>query len=130
MSFIAPSAYAEIEIDTLLDQGIALFEKEDYKPARAIFEELVERQPENSNFHLWLGRCYGRIAEKTDWLNAMSMAKKTRKAFEKSVELDANNIDALEDLMEYYQDAPGFLGGSKKKAREIQERLERLAGEL
>ena len=126
---MTPYAYSEIE-DDLLSEGIDLFEKEDYKPARAIFEELVERQPENSNFHLWLGRCYGRIAEKTDWLNAMSMAKKTRKAFEKSVELDANNIDALEDLMEYYQDAPGFLGGSKKKAREIQERLERLAGEL
>jgi hypothetical protein len=28
--------------------------------------------------------------------------------------------------MQYYQEAPGFLGGSKKKAEEISERLKTL----
>ncbi|HEY5573594.1 MAG TPA: hypothetical protein VIK64_11315, partial [Anaerolineales bacterium] len=69
-------------------------------------------------------KCYGRLAEQSNFLAAYSLAKKTRKALERAVELDGNNVNALQDLMEYYRQAPGFLGGSKEKAAKIQERLE------
>ena len=127
ISFSFQKSFAESESDILLEQGIALYDKEDYNQAKNIFEKLIKVSPNNSNYHLWLGRSYGRIAENANWLKAISMAKKTRKAFEKAVELDETNIDALEDLMQYYLEAPGFLGGSKKKASVIHERLDRLS---
>jgi tetratricopeptide (TPR) repeat protein len=39
------------------------------------------------------------------------------------VELDTSNVDARSDLAEYYLEAPGFLGGSKDKARAQAEQL-------
>jgi len=130
LTLFVSAAFSETEIETSLEQGIAFFEKEDYYPAKDIFEKLVTFEPENSNFHHWLGKCYGRIAETASWLNAISMAKKTRNAFEKAVELDEQNINALEDLMQYYQEAPGFLGGSKKKANEIKKQLNRIENNI
>ena len=111
-------------------QGIELYEKEQYKDAVKIFQQLVAQEPENSNYYHWLGKNYGRIAENAPWLTAMSMAKKTRKAFVRAVELDEKNIDALKDLRQYYLDAPGFLGGSKKKARELEHKIEHILQNL
>ncbi len=114
----------------------ALFElgREFYSTARCdkaigIFEALVEKSPEESRYHHWLGKCYGRTAESANWLTAMSLALKTLESFRKAVELDGTNKPALEDLMQYYEDAPGFLGGSKKKAEEIRTRMEALQTE-
>ena len=107
-----------------------LYEETEYNEARLILEDLVEKHPNNSRYHHLLGKSYGRIAEMANPFKAMSMAKKTRKAFEKAVELDGQNIEALEDLMQYYTDAPGFLGGSKAKAEEIQKRLDLLQSSL
>ena len=36
--------------------------------------------------------------------------------FEKSVELDGKNLEAINDLFSYYLEAPGFLGGGLDKA--------------
>ncbi|MGY8815763.1 MAG: tetratricopeptide repeat protein [Gammaproteobacteria bacterium] len=124
------AAFSETEIGTSFEQGTALYEKEDYYSAKDIFEKLVALEPKNSDLHHWLGKCYGRIAETASWIKAMSMAKKTRKAFEKAVALDEKNIDALEDLMQYYLEAPGFLGGSKKKANEIEKRLNQIGNNI
>ena len=126
ISLSVQNSISESEFDILLGQGIEFYEKGDYNQAKDIFEKLIELNPEVSNYHHWLGKSYGRIAEKASWFKAMSMAKKTRKAFEKAVELNDKNVDALKDLMQYYQDAPGFLGGSKEKATAIQERLIKL----
>jgi tetratricopeptide (TPR) repeat protein len=130
LTLFVSTAFSETEIETSIEQGIAFFEKGDYYPAKDIFEKLVALEPENSNFHHWLGKSYGRIAETASWIKAMSMAKKTRKAFEKAVALDEKNIDALEDLMQYYLEAPGFLGGSKKKANEIEKRLNQIGNNI
>jgi len=107
-----------------------LYEASEFNDARLILEDLVAEHPDNSNFHHLLGKSYGRIAENSGPFKAMSMAKKTRREFETAVELDGQNIEALEDLMQYYEDAPGFLGGSKRKAEEIQKRLELLQSSL
>lgn len=119
--------FSQIDEILSLDQGIEFYEAEEYQEARGMFENLVQVNSENSNYYHWLGKSYGRIAESSSWLSAMSMAKKTKKAFEKAVELDSKNIEALRDLKQYYFNAPGFLGGSKKKAKEIDKRIDKLA---
>lgn len=79
-------------------------------------ERAANLNPNSSLNQLWLGRAYGEKADHSSWFTAIGLAKKTRIAFEKAVELDPKNVEARSDLSEYYIEAPGFLGGGTDKA--------------
>lgn len=81
-------------------------------------ERAIALQPNNSVYHMWLGRAYGGKADSVNFLSAIDFAKKVRDHFEKAVQLDGTNLAARSDLAEFYVEAPGFLGGGKDKARE------------
>jgi tetratricopeptide (TPR) repeat protein len=91
----------------------------DYRSATDVLERAAAMDPRNSNTRLWLGRTYGRRAEISFALTAISYANKTRAALEKAVELDPDNMEAVNDLFEYYLQAPGFLGGGLDKAANL-----------
>ncbi len=97
-------------------RGRNYFMKNDFKQATAYLEQAVARDADNSDFHLWLGRAYGRRAETSTFLTAPGQASKARHHFERAVELNPKNTEALGDLFEYYLQAPGFLGGGHDKA--------------
>jgi len=67
----------------------------------------------------WLGRAYGRRAETSNPLTAPGYAGKSRQALEKSVRLDPSNKEATGDLLDFYLEAPGFLGGGFDKAHAL-----------
>jgi cytochrome c-type biogenesis protein CcmH/NrfG len=79
--------------------------------------------PDNSDYHLWLGRSYGEKAEHSSWFTAISLARKVRSEFETAVQLNSRNVAAQSDLAEFYMEAPAFLGGGKDKARAQAQRL-------
>jgi tetratricopeptide (TPR) repeat protein len=79
----------------------------------------VALDPNNPQLLHWLGRAYGRRAETANPFAAPGLASKTRQMFEKSVELDPTNKDALGDLLDFYLEAPGFLGGGVHKAEQL-----------
>lgn len=106
--------------------GRAYYMEADYKKASEYFEKAVAADPANSGYHHWLGRAYGRRAETSSFLTAPGYARKTRQEFEKAVALDPNNAEAINDLFEYYLQAPGFLGGGLEKAAALVERIGRL----
>ena len=81
-------------------------------------EKAVALDPQNSSYHLWLGRAMGRKAEDASPFTAFGLARKVKTEFERAVTLDANNLMARSDLSEFYLEAPGFLGGDKNKARQ------------
>jgi Flp pilus assembly protein TadD len=96
----------------------------DFKQAARFFEKAAALDPTNSEYMLWLGRAHGRRAETGNWLFAGMSASKARQCFEKAVALDPHNHDALNDLFDYYLNAPGFLGGGLDKAEAIARRIE------
>lgn len=98
----------------------------DFKKASEYLQTAVEERPNNAEYFDWLGRAYGRRAESSNPLMAPGLATKARDAFEKAVELDPKNADALSDLFDYYLEAPGFLGGGYDKAMGIAERTAKL----
>src|SRR5689334_20503601 len=51
-------------------------------------EKAVALDPNNSRYHLWLGRAYGRKAENAGFITAASLAGKMRNEFEKAVALN------------------------------------------
>jgi Flp pilus assembly protein TadD len=88
----------------------------DYKKSVEALEKAVAAEPNDSNHALWLGRAWGRRAETSSPLTAPGYASKTRQYFEKAVQLNPRNLDALSDLFEYYLEAPGIMGGGLDKA--------------
>ena len=105
----------DAEAHHLLSRAYLLIEAWDKAVPPA--EQAVALQPENSNYHLWLGRAYGRKAEHSVFFKAVGWARKCRVEFERAVELNSANVPARSDLAEYYLQAPGFLGGGKDKAQ-------------
>ena len=98
----------------------------DFKRATEMFQKAIEREPGDAVHHLWLGRAYGRRAEIASVFTAPSMASKARQSFEKAVQLDPRNLEAISDLLEYYLEAPGILGGGVDKAARLAEQIEPL----
>lgn len=98
----------------------------DYKKSSEALEKAVASDPRNSVYQDWLGRAFGRRAETSSPFTAPMYASKTRQAFERAVELDGSNKEALNDLFEYYLEAPGFLGGGFEKARDLSVRIAKL----
>jgi len=79
-------------------------------------EKATALQPNNSGYHLWLGRAYGYQAERAPFWKAWGMAKKVRVEFERAVAINSANVDAMSDLAQFYIEAPAILGGGKDKA--------------
>ncbi len=97
----------------------------DFKKATEYLQLAMAEDPSNADYLDWLGRAYGKRAETSNPLMAPGLASKARQAFEKAVELDPKNSDALSDLFDYYLEAPGFLGGGYDKAMAIAENTAR-----
>ncbi len=94
-----------------------------YRDASDVLRKAVELDPKNSSYYHWLGRSYGRRAENSFPLAAPGYATKARANFEKALELDPNNSEAMNDLFEYYLQAPSLLGGGMEKASQLAEKI-------
>lgn len=108
----------ENDEDALYWLGRVAFETGEHKDSAQYFEDLVELNQSSSDYYLWLGRAHGLRARHSNMLVKGRLAPKIRDAFEKSVQLDGSNIDARKGLVQYYAEAPGFLGGDVDKAFE------------
>jgi tetratricopeptide (TPR) repeat protein len=88
-------------------------ELRNYDNAIADGERAVAESPADSEYRRWLGRAYGSAAEER---RSFLMARKVRQTFEQAVHLDPSNIAARRDLMQFYLEAPGIVGGGERKA--------------
>ncbi len=82
-------------------------------------EQCIEAAPARSECHEYLGNALGTKAINAGILSAMGSLSKIRNSFKKAVELDPKNMDARFSLLQYYQQAPGIVGGGKGNAREL-----------
>jgi tetratricopeptide (TPR) repeat protein len=100
------------------------YQEERWDDAIKECEAAVKLAPSDSNYHLWLGRAYGEKADAIHSIKAFGLARKTHGEFEHAVQLDGNNADALSDLGDFYTEAPGIVGGGKKKAQGLAQTLQ------
>jgi predicted Zn-dependent protease len=100
------------------------YQEERWDDAIRECETAVGLAPVDSEYHLWLGRAYGEKADSIHSIKAYGLAKKVHTEFERAVQLDNENVDALSDLGEFYTAAPGIVGGGKKKAQDLVQALE------
>jgi len=106
--------------------GESYYQLREYSRAAASFERAIQLAPKVSEYHDWLGKAYGRRAEESVFLGAMSWARKTHREFEIAVELDPRNFEAQRDLIRYEMNAPSVIGGGDEKAMKQIDELEKL----
>ncbi len=87
-------------------------------------ELAVSNNPGSSDNQMWLARAYGMKASRANPFSALRLAKKVHTAFERAVQLDPENLRALNDLGEYYVAAPAIVGGGLDKAQALAEKMQ------
>jgi tetratricopeptide (TPR) repeat protein len=88
-------------------------------------QKAVSLDPKNAEFQAALADAVGSklSAVSLGMFERMSLARRFKREAELALQLDPDNIDANEDLMEFHLDAPGLVGGDKKKAAELADRM-------
>ena len=109
--------------------GRIAYAEKNYEQAIPWFEAAVDGEQCNADYHVWLGRAYGRHVEQMSMfgrLRNLPLVRNLHTHLQKAVGCDPTHVAAHWDLMRYYLEAPGFLGGSRKKAEEQAAILTRL----
>ncbi|WP_263373297.1 tetratricopeptide repeat protein [Granulicella aggregans] len=88
-------------------------------------EKAVAADPRSAEAHAHLADAIGAkvIASNASTFEKISLIHRFRKEVDKTLELDPNDVDALQDLAQFYWNAPGMVGGDKNKARQTADRL-------
>ncbi len=94
--------------------GRAYLKLHNWDDAVREFEKAVALDPKNCTSHLWLGRAYGNKAAHA--FLPIGLAGSTRQEFERAVRLCPDSVDARFDLLDFYVEAPGIMGGGRDKA--------------
>lgn len=106
--------------------GRIAYNNKEYDDASDFFEEATEANDKNPLYFEWLGNTYGTIARDANVMRQGFLAPKMKDAWEKAVSLDPKNIGARLSLIEFYVQAPGFMGGSMDKAVETAKQIIKL----
>ena len=96
--------------------GRVEFELNNYSDAVKQFEKASDLDSNNSFYYMWLGHSFGRQAQEASVLRQAGHARNSRRNYEKAIDIDPSNIEARESAMEYYMQAPKFVGGGRDKA--------------
>ncbi|MHC1705685.1 MAG: tetratricopeptide repeat protein [Tenuifilaceae bacterium] len=97
-----------------------------FDDAVEFFEDAIDANEKVAEYHTWLGNTYATIAQSANPIRQGMLAPKMRNAWEKSIELDKNNIDSRKSLIQFYLQAPSFMGGSVDKAKEMAKQITKL----
>lgn len=124
--FAAGVAATPTQALSSIETVTSMYEAGNYNEVIALLENEVVNEPNNAAYHHLLAKSYGREAQRVNWLKAMDYARKTRDHLQIAVELEATNLVYLDDLKEYYREAPVFLGGNKRKAVELEARIRQI----
>jgi tetratricopeptide (TPR) repeat protein len=109
--------------------GQNYFRLGEHEKALEAFDQALAIAPSKamrSSLYHWLGRTHGRRAETGNVFAAPGHASKARASFEEAVRIDPTNLEAANDLLDFYLQAPGFLGGSMEKAEALAQRIGQL----
>ncbi len=106
--------------DLLLCRAYYAEEQPDH--AVAACENALQTLASNSDAQDWMGRAYGMKADRSGPLAGFKLAHKVVAAFEQAVRLDPNNGAAVNDLSEFYINAPSIVGGGLDKAEDLADR--------
>ena len=95
----------------------------DLSGALPLAEKALQLDGKNSDYHYMVAAIVGQMAEKAGVFKAMGLVGRLKKELQAAIELDPKNLEALWAQMEFYLQAPGIVGGDKRKARANADRI-------
>jgi tetratricopeptide (TPR) repeat protein len=96
--------------------GRIAFKEKDLDSAEEYFETAIENDTKVADYYWWYGSAMGNIAQNSNHFQKGILAPRIKEAFENTVRLDPKHLAAHWGLIEFYTQAPGFMGGSWEKA--------------
>ncbi len=113
---------------TLIElMGDAYGYQEKWDDAIEYYEQLVEIDDNNANYHYKYGGAMGMKALKVNKFRALGLIGDIKRSFKRAAELDPQHIDARWALVELYMQLPGIVGGSKRTSMKYANELENLS---
>jgi tetratricopeptide (TPR) repeat protein len=91
--------------------------------AMKLAERAVAVAPGSADAHYALAEVNGAKAQRVGALSKMGPARKFKKEADAALAIDPRHMDALEGMIAFHRQAPGIVGGDKKKIPEMIERL-------
>jgi len=107
--------------------------EDDYKSAIRHLEKALKTNPQESKYHLWLGRALGEKLPYVGMFKKVKLSMTMKKEFEKAVELDTTSIPAHFQMFYLYLHSPAMAGGGVERAKkeaEIIKSLDEVEGHL
>ena len=96
--------------------------QEAVKPA----EKAIELNGRDSALHHLIADIAGQLAMRAPIHKQFGWARRAKKEFETAYQLDRLNLDNLFSLSNYLWQAPGLIGGDRKRARELVESMKKV----
>ena len=104
------------DADVRLWLGKSYLKTRDWDNAVQEIEKTTQLQPDNAKNHLWLGRAWGARAAHSFFVKGIKLAGRVLKEFETARKLSPENLEVRFDLLDFYLNAPGIVGGGRDKA--------------
>lgn len=95
--------------------------------AISIYQNLVEEEINNANYHFKYGGAMGMKAMSINRLRAIAYIGDIKRELELAAKLDPKHIEARWALIEFYIQLPGIFGGSENKAIDYAQELDRIS---
>lgn len=105
---------------------IASYSK-DWDEAIEYFEDLVEKDDMNANYHFKYGGAMGMKALEISRIRAVTYISDIKHHFERAAELDPKHIEARWALVEFYIQLPTIIGGGEDKAMKYANELAKIS---
>ena len=99
------------------------FAAQKYSEAADNFDEAIDANEKNAEYHYWYGAACGQDATTANPMRQGILANRIKNAFEKCVELNPKHTEAMWGLVQYYTRAPSIMGGSNEKALEMAKKI-------
>src|SRR5262245_7855536 len=98
----------------------------DLDGALPLAEKAVALDGANALYRGILAQVYGRMAQRASVFRQIVLARRCKKELDLAMQLNPSQVHLLLGYMEYLWEAPGIVGGDRRKAREIPERIGRI----
>jgi tetratricopeptide (TPR) repeat protein len=107
--------------------GDAQGHQKNWDAAIKSYKKLVDKKPNNANYHYKYGGALGMKALSISKFKALGIISDIKTAFLKAAELDPKHIETRWALVELYMQLPGIIGGSKSKSLKYANELQNLS---
>jgi tetratricopeptide (TPR) repeat protein len=91
----------------------------DLDGALALAESAVKVEPKNAEYRWQLAAIVGSLAQKAGVLKQIGLGRRFRQEAARAIALDPSFVDPRLGMISFYIQAPGIIGGDRKKAEQM-----------